>query len=71
MADDKMAISVLDDGTIKIETDAVSAPNHVSAEAFVKETARLAGGTTTKKMKHSHGHLGMHEHEHEHTYEGH
>ena len=71
MPSDVMNISILDDGTIKIETDKVSAPNHVNAEAFVKEAAKLAGGTTVKKLKHSHGKQGMHEHEHDHEHEGH
>jgi hypothetical protein len=69
MADDKMMITVLEDGTIKIETDKVSAANHVNAEAFVRDAARLAGGPTIRKMKHSHGHLGEHEHDHEHSHE--
>jgi len=69
MPNDKMDITILDDGTIKIETDKISAPNHVNAGAFVAEAARLAGGKTEKKMKHSHG--LQHEHEHEHEHEGH
>jgi hypothetical protein len=66
MADDKMMITILEDGTIKIETDKVSAANHVNAEAFVREAAKLAGGATTIKGKHAHLGLGAHEHEHEH-----
>ena len=70
--DDKIKISVLADGTIKLETDKVSMPNHASAEQFVRETARLAGGTTNVKGKHKHGHTshthdhGEEEHDHEH-----
>jgi len=64
---DKMIIEVLEDGTIKTTTDKVSAPNHMNAEAFLRETARLAGGPTERKHKHggtahTHTHEGEHHH---------
>lgn len=68
MKNDEIRVTVLEDGTIKLDTDRISMPNHIGAEAFVREVARLAGGTTTKKAKHKHGHghHGHHHHEGEH-----
>lgn len=61
MKNDTMKITILEDGTIKLETDKVSMPNHSNAEAFVREVARLAGGTTDIKHKHgAHGHTHSH-----------
>jgi len=66
---DEFQIEVLEDGTIKSSTDKISGPNHSSAENFLREMARMAGGTTTRtkkpnaKHEHSHGH-GEHEHQH-------
>jgi hypothetical protein len=57
---DNIIITVLEDGTIKSETDRVSQPNHMSAEAFLRDVGRLAGGTVEKKHKHGHTH---HHHE--------
>jgi hypothetical protein len=51
---DRIKITILDDGTIKTDTDAVSMPNHANAEAFLRETARLAGGTVERKTKQGH-----------------
>ena len=48
---DKIAITILLDGTIKIETDKISGPNHLSAEKFVKAVRELAGGTTQTTRK--------------------
>ena len=41
---DKFTIEVLEDGTIKTETDQVSQANHQNAENFLKEMGRLCGG---------------------------
>jgi len=48
---DAISIKVLEDGTIKIETDKVSAANHVNAEGFIREIFRLAGGTGKRTLK--------------------
>ena len=48
---DKIIITILDDGTIKTETDAVSMPNHQNAEAFLREVGRLTGGVVKRVMK--------------------
>ena len=68
MSRDKMQITILEDGTIKMDSDRISMPNHSSAEQFVRAVAREAGGSTTKKSKHKHGHLGHHSHEGEHEH---
>jgi hypothetical protein len=65
---DSVKITILEDGTIKMETDKVSMPNHMNAEAFLRDISKLAGGEITRKGKrgaieHSHGH-GQDFHEH-------
>ena len=48
---DALKITILPDGTIKMETGRVSAANHASAEAFEREVARLCGGGMTDEPK--------------------
>jgi hypothetical protein len=69
MADDRINLTVLEDGTAKLEIPGVSGANHVRAEALLKEFARLMGGGPIEhgKMKNAHHH--HHEHgEHTHTH---
>ena len=61
---DKMSITILPDGTIKIETNKISGPNHLSAEKFVKAVNELAGGDTTATRKV----VAMHNVHNEHTH---
>ncbi len=49
---DKMQITILADGTIRVETDKISGPNHLNAEQFLREMSKLAGGEVTIKAKH-------------------
>lgn len=65
---DTIKITVLEDGTIKTETDRVSMPNHANAEGFLGLIARLCGGKTERRAKHGHAFHshGAHEHSHEH-----
>lgn len=67
---DEIRVTVLEDGTIKMEADKISMPNHSSAEGFIREVSRLAGGTATRKAKtkHAHGTHGTHEHEKDHEH---
>lgn len=65
---DILNVTILDNGDFKIETGPVSQPNHLSAESFLREAAKLAGGTV--KITHKHGH-STHTHEHEHEKHGH
>jgi hypothetical protein len=59
---DKINITILEDGTITIETDSISPSNHVSADQFLEMVERLAGNKTSEKAKakgltHKHGNL--------------
>ena len=51
MKADKMEIEILADGTIRTTTDRISAPVHASADAFLADVARLAGGDVTKTRR--------------------
>ena len=55
-----MNITILDDGTIKIETDAISQANHMTAEAFLRFVAQAGG--TRQTQKHKHGMIGAARH---------
>lgn len=48
---DQMQITLLDDGSLKIETDRISQANHMTAEAFLRNVAQAAGGTQDRKHK--------------------
>lgn len=66
---DTMQIEILEDGTISVSTDKISAQNHVSADEFLSQVEELAGGervVTKKKNKfahvHTHNHGVVHSH---------
>jgi hypothetical protein len=65
---DAANIEILPDGTIKLETGKVSMPNHANAEAFIRELARLSGGSfsQTRRVNASLGKALE-----EHTHDGH
>ena len=65
---DEIKIAVLRDGTIKIETDKVSAANHTNAEGFIREIFRLAGGKSRRTLKTG---ASLHHALHQHTADGH
>ena len=48
---DKIQITILQDGTIRVETDKISGANHLNAEQFLREMSRLAGGTVEIKAR--------------------
>ena len=48
---DSMQITILEDGTIKIETDKISMQNHMTAEAFMRNVAQAGGTKQTQKHK--------------------
>lgn len=54
---DRMEIEILEDGTIKATTDKISAQNHSTAEAFMRNLA-TAGGGAKQERKHRSGLLG-------------
>lgn len=62
MAQDTITVDILPDGSIKVTTDPISAPNHGAAEVLVRMIAEGAGGTTTRTKRsqhHHHGHQGQ------------
>lgn len=69
---DIIKFEILEDGTISIQTDDLSGPNHVSADQLLKAIANLAGGQVVKKKRwdkhqhvHRHGHVDQgHGHSH-------
>lgn len=66
---DALTIEILEDGTIRTTTDAVSGANHANAEQFLAYIATLAGGETTRARRgeaqaHHHHHDG-HSHDHD------
>lgn len=65
---DEVKIKILDDGSFKIETDKVSAPNHVNCERLLRDMFRLAGGKIKQMLKPGahHHHHGNHSHTHDH-----
>lgn len=56
---DTITIEILEDGTIKMSTDKISAANHGGAEMLIREMAKEAGGKETRIRK-----AGAHYHEH-------
>lgn len=58
---DTMRIVVLEDGTIRTETNKISAPAHQSAEAFLLDVSKLSGGKAQRERKqHAHVHTHVH-----------
>ena len=53
---DTMNVTILPDGSLKIETDRISQANHMTAEAFMRNVASAAGGK--QQRKHKQGFLG-------------
>ena len=66
----EMKIEILEDGTIKTSTSDMAGPSHKAADDFLKQMARLTGGTVTEeKIKHQHHHHHGTDHEHGHDHE--
>ena len=49
--DDVMTLTVLDDGTAKLEVDGISGANHVAADAIVNEFSKFLGGPLTVEKR--------------------
>ncbi|MDE3073799.1 MAG: hypothetical protein KGJ86_00085 [Chloroflexota bacterium] len=64
--EDSFRVTILDDGTLKVETDAVSQANHMNAEEFLRFVARAMGGEVTR-TKIAQAHTHEHEHQHHHA----
>jgi len=70
MATDRMEVRILDDGTVVIETDKISGPNHIIAEKALDFLAKEMGGETKRERRpnaHTHEHTHDTEHEHDHA----
>lgn len=65
--DDKMTLTVLEDGRGRLVVDGISGANHALAEALVKEFARLMGGPLEiARQGHGHTHINGEAHSHHH-----
>ncbi len=69
MKQDTIEVEVLPNGDIKITTDPVSAPNHMSAEKLLRAIGQA--GKTTRKARRGHHHHHGHAHTHDHGTEEH
>lgn len=49
---DQIQVTILEDGTIKVETGKVSGQNHMNAESFLREMSKLAGGPISVRKTH-------------------
>lgn len=69
---DTLNIEILEDGTIRTTTDAVSGANHANAEQFLKFMATLSGGETQRaKRGDVQAHTHHHHHHEDHDHDGH
>lgn len=48
---DAIKVEILEDGTISVETDAISGVNHLSADQLLSHLAKLAGGAVTRAKR--------------------
>jgi len=67
---DRIEYEILEDGTISIKTNKVSAVNHQSADDLLDMLEELTGGTreikSLKEHVHTHEHIYVHSHGHVH-----
>lgn len=63
---DTIKVTILEDGTIRTDNDRISGPNHSSAEQFMRDIAKLAGGKLEieKKRPSAHHHHRQDAHQH-------
>lgn len=61
MAEDQFFCEVLEDGTIRSETNKISPANHSQGEAFFRLLAELTGGKREVKRKTGQAHVHQHE----------
>lgn len=70
MAQNDITVTILENGTARIDTDAIAGPAHQAAEAALLWIAKELGGPATRTGRaHSHTHAHDHEHEHDHHHE--
>ncbi len=56
----EIKIKILDDGTVRIDTDTIDPALHVSADKFLAEVEDLLGGEVTIEQKKKHAHQHVH-----------
>jgi len=62
--------TILDNGTVRIDTDQITGPAHQAAEAALLWIARELGGEVTRTSnKHGHTHTHDHTHDHDHQHQ--
>lgn len=65
---DRIRIEILEDGTLSIDTDAISGPNHKSADELLDSLEEIMGGRRIVAAKPGHEHHaklhGGHKHKH-------
>ena len=60
-----ISITILDDGTARIDTDHITGPAHQAAESALLWIARELGGEVSRVKKPG-SHIHHHDHDHEH-----
>lgn len=68
MPADKLKVTILADGALKIETDKISDANHMSADRFMAFLADELG-VVPERVRKTKGHAHAHDHEHDHEHE--
>lgn len=71
MANNDITVTILDNGEVKIETDAISGPIHTVAENMIKWIEQECGGEVTRTKRidiHQNIHVHDHDHEHDHLH---
>lgn len=60
---DEFKVTVLSDGSVKVETNEIGDANHLSADGFIRWMAEQLGGeTTSEPLTHGHIHKETTEH---------
>jgi len=60
---DSIKWKILEDGTVSIETDAVSGENHLSADELLESLTDMLGGSAEIESKKGHAHKHHHTHQ--------
>ena len=61
-----MQLTILEDGTISIQTGNMAGEHHASADEFIKLVQQLAGGARETKSTREHGHHHHHQNQEHH-----
>lgn len=66
--EDKMTLTILEDGTAKLEVDGISGANHVKADKLVEEFSKLLGGELHVGKRPEAASHARHHHRHDHKH---